>query len=272
MVSSEFSRTPEQPETTVARFVTRAWEHPLLTEQTREFRANSLATIRQNLDTHGIPLDRVIAIPVGSFLWATDQDSDIDYLLVYKDLQGEVAEKKEFMRRLKAAEEQPIADMHLIKMLPESGLIRERSHGVASALLVTPDSFLVDEGHLAPAIRLRIMDNFTDRPVSFWDECTGYFDRRFKNWAKADVLDNEQALDWKRGYRYYTLLEKRGLQTRTNQERGAMVWEEAFMKAKDSFVPPGFYTYQNALIHSGGEVRIDSRFVATGIVANQAGQ
>jgi len=270
MRSAEITHLAEQPTTTLSRFITRAWEHPLLTEETKHFRAESLAAIQNNLTCHDISLKDAIAIPVGSFLWAAASDSDIDYVVIYKDLQGEISERKEFMRRLKAAEEQPLGELHLIKALPESGLIRERSFGVASALLLTPDDYLEDQGMLAPAMRLRIMDNFSQHPDEFWSGLTAYFDRRFRNWAMTDLYADKQRLDWKRGYRYFTLLEQRSSQTKTTQERGAMVWENAFVKAKDNFGPPGFYTYQNALIQTDGSLQIDSRLASTGILPSAA--
>lgn len=270
MSTIESLHVPERAAVTVSRFITRVWEHPLLTDRTREFRKKSLSAIALNMETHGFESDEYIALPVGSFLWGVDDASDIDYMVLHTDPRGDKRDRRHFYEKLKSAEEQPIGELHLVRALPRGALISDRNLQMAAALLLTPDEYLLDHAQGAGVLRLQIMDVFSQDPEVLWTNVREHFDYRFRNWALTDVLVNHERVDWKRGSRYFELLGMRGSQTKTCAVRGEDVWGDAFQRAKRKFTVPSFYTYQHALIQTEGSLNIDPRFASVGISSLEA--
>ncbi|MFZ2202582.1 MAG: hypothetical protein WAV56_04285 [Microgenomates group bacterium] len=68
----------------IRRFVTRVWEHPLVDEVTRRHRKQAKQKLSDILQKHGFDKESFITVPVGSLVWATDEQSDYDYQLIFR--------------------------------------------------------------------------------------------------------------------------------------------------------------------------------------------
>src|ERR1700733_11725361 len=78
---SETEVTPESVVDTHAlnRFVTRIWEHPLVTDFTRQKRTEAFSAA----DNIAGSERGMLLVPVGSSIWVSGEHSDVDFILLH---------------------------------------------------------------------------------------------------------------------------------------------------------------------------------------------
>jgi len=270
--------------TQVRKFVTRVWEHPLVTESIREHRRNSIILIESALEIWGINKGDYIALPVGSALWAVNRDSDFDCVIFTKDEQTKIdvymAKKDLWMYR----------NCNVIGVFKEDD-IENPEHYIDSmlrcsafGLLFVPDDYIAGSSDvLAPRMRIALLSYLrtNDPKGELWEKVKEHFNFYYRNWAEnRPPYDRNQDGSLKnRQQRIGPLLEHRS-RSLTKQERKegardkgekeekknrAELWKEKFQDALNSFKIPDFNTYYQAMGERAGQVRIHERYKARGI-------
>lgn len=252
----------------VGRFVTRIFEHPLVDEQTRKHRETAVNKLEKFAETYGIDKSNFFTIPVGSLIWATNKESDFEYIMIFDSQESFAAAMSAFNAGgedefyQKAKEEK-------IHILGSSGFLVEDlvPHDNYFDYLFTPDEYIGGNIDLARKARLGII-NYIDSKG--WDEerwqrrMGVQFDVGIRNWDKNDVpmafRYRAMTLHKDRTSRINERLEKRALLTSNPEE-----YKLAFSKARENINVPDFKTYKDAILATNGEVHIFPKYVAQGI-------
>lgn len=236
----------------VSQFITRVWEHPLVDDRLITFRQDALTLISENMKRHGIEDTEYIGIPVGSFLWAVNDESDIDvHIIQVLDEDTQTSDS-----RFDNSEVAPIDDIHFVSL--EDDHVSTYPPTSHLALLLTPDDYLLGNTERAGSLRLELL-NMVEKESSqyrFWDSPDSVlksrqFDRYFRSWGMKEE---------KRIKRFEEKVTLRSSQTYNDD-----AWRKGFYRALTNIQVPVFDIYKSALLQTGGKLSLDSQFSSRGI-------
>ncbi len=149
------------------KFVTRMWEHPLLTDETRNKRETALTYLREKFPN----LQEIILIPVGSSVWITDDESDVDFVLIHtpKANRNEIHTIDTVMEN--SREDANVPSLHMVSHQEFSDILNYESElkNLANAFF-TPDEYCVGDLNLLKEIRIRTLDLNSYSPKPYSDE------------------------------------------------------------------------------------------------------
>lgn len=230
----------------VEQFVTRVWEHSLLTSETRQFRKTALeelASIAENVD---VGQEEYVGIPVGSFRWIPNKMSDYDYLLIA------IGGKALFFNSIDARTNYMIGKCQLHVVNSCRGVLSRPTGDIGTQLLLTPDDYIAGNIPAARNLRLSTIQRMRDLVTEdAWESEGGIFNEFIRYWDESSP---------KRAMRYHS-----ALQQRANQTHNPRKWMEQFENAKNNLQLPSFEVYYDALQQTEGALHINPRFVAQGI-------
>lgn len=257
------------------KFITRTWNHPLLDSRTIEHREEAKTKLANILVESGVMLNDFFTVPIGSLLWATDDQSDFDYHLVT------IGKKSSYIFNFNQEEYHQFYDrcdlenvwfsMNHLMDVSEYG----HSPYTVTNLLFTPDEYIV--GNLAAAQNVRLLYANRLKPnVGFdlwvnniWGIVENYWERFFRNWDDLS-LENSQSGPVIRHPKENPERERRAridrnLARRSQQSSSPQRYIEAFTNARQRMNIIDSRIYSNAIIATNGALSINNRFNAIGI-------
>lgn len=264
---SEIEASPEPKTDTHAlnRFVTRVWEHPLLTDLTRRKRTEALSAANQII---GDEKDMFL-VPVGSAVWVSGQDSDVDFILLHgpnasREKIEQIGSRLSENERAHPDPTRPVLDFAGIHEF-EDTLDFNNDKDYLALLFLTPDEYISGDQEFLRQLRLRALNqiNYTDSARN-----SSYFGvwlqneidiqlRNIKNWPVKHFSDpNSQHYP-----RYEEARHDRAAKSRVQPRR----WMQKFHRAMTNFSPPSFQEIQASINASGGQIHIEDRYRAQGL-------
>lgn len=241
------------PLVTVRKFVTRVWEHPLVTDTTRIARANGKAKVSRLMEQHGIAQDRYFALPVGNAEWIARKESDHDTIVFTSD--QDAADK---IRAI------PSANTGLVDIITADSILRlpHIHENWPYNVLYIPDDYIVGNIDLARHVRRYLTDSRdSETRHRFQLYAPGLFRTFFRDWKANEWYENSNSLTSnKRSERFDKALEVRSQQTHV-----PAVWKRVFLKNLALMESPDFSTYSAAMKISNGALALSERWRAQGI-------
>ncbi|MCA9308376.1 hypothetical protein KC980_02600 [candidate division WWE3 bacterium] len=241
-MSAELFNTVESPEPTqayshVARFVHNVWEHPLVTPDLVEFRAEALSAAQDCLgvlpETHG-----VFALIAGSTIWGhSDQASDYDIFVVSSrpDAVEPVKDTAPYTHLNR------VIDLTVDYCPPVYGM-NELNNCIGVPLLYTPDQFIVGDLVYARWLRQCIVANCTK--ATWAKPINEFFKYHVAKWPYQDGTYD------KRWYRFKRMLDHSSIKFKNPN------WKNDFAQALDKINLPDLDVYRMALEHSQGALEL----------------
>lgn len=266
LIESEDQYSPREK---VGRFITRVWNHPLVDEKTlthRNLARERLATVLNKFD---IDKNDYFTVPVGSLIWATDDESDFDYQLVFESKEKlSQALNKLNQRRAEFDQELSSNKIHIIQgnFIYKSLYINPE---MCASLLFTPDNFIGGNVALAASTRLQAVQTLmsNEQPAETWEKVVQ--PRFFFFFSHWDDLEHPLSQKYKRQTSKSRSRSKRieaRLEQRANQTKYPKRYKEVFMKAKNAITLPEVDVYASAIQKTKGELTIIERYSANGII------
>ena len=262
---SETEISSEVPADTHAlnKFVTRVWEHPLVTDFTRQKRAEAFsAADRIAGDERGILL-----VPVGSSIWISGQNSDVDFMLLHSP---NVSEDKINQVGTALDENQQAQDPNK-PVLQYAGIHQlgdifnfQNDMDSLALLFLTPDEYISGDHDLLKQLRLRALNQANyDEPARSH--------RYFANWFQSGVGQQLRNIkEWPVRYfsnphddHYPRYME--ALQDRAAKSALPRRWMQKFHQGMTNLYPPSFEDMQAGVNASGGRIHLEENYRAQGI-------
>lgn len=276
---SERTEQPSQikePEATrevdeVRQFITRVWEHPLIDEVTRRHRERAKQKLSNILQKYGINRGSFITVPVGSLIWATDEQSDYDYQLIF----GSREDSTNFYAILKKSqlqEELKRDKVSIVANFPCSGDYYIENPAHCANFFFTPDEYIGGNINLTRKLRLEAVqrmdrDNYSQED---WEFVVGSrFDIFFRKWDDLSVhlswhyKDKKEDIERDRTRRIDERLKLRASQTHRPKS-----YIKVFKRLRSEIKIPTFKTYSRAINSTHGFLNLVQRFEAIGIDPN----
>ena len=245
----------------IETFVTRIWEHPLLTSKTSEHRNKGKKLFEEYLSQKGLNKDDYVGIPFGSSVWITDDNSDFDFNVIAKNKQSKIA-----LSGLLFQEGTPhglsIDNIGNLDTIESGGSIPY----YLKDMFFTSDDYLSGNLELAKNTRSKMASFMQSDSHSFWEkELIEHFDHYYKGWP----VSKEYTLGYPdgaikgeiRSARTNNAIVERGLLTKMGPEKYAV----NFAIALHNFTVPKLDTYLKGLKYSNGQLHIRSYAKSQGI-------
>lgn len=234
----------QDPSITVRKFVTKVWEHPLVTRQTLDHRMRFKPEVHGLMERYGIQRDQYCAMAGGSLTWITTQESDFDAVVITKD-----QKTADMIAAI------PGKDMGEVDIVASDSATRlpHINENWPYNLFLVPDEYIGGDLMFARNLRRELTSRFDyalrNRFEQYMKSLFFYF---YKQWHISQWYQNANPLtSKKRQKRFNAALEVRSAETHVPEE-----WKQAFLNNLQSLHPPDFETYANAMKKSNGELSL----------------
>jgi len=253
----------------LSQWLLHMWKHPLLDETTIRHRLkandgfNNMMDFIIQRDVTGLinPQSVVAGRMMGGDLWFANADSDHD-VWIYgsdKDIADQLKSnwwslRKDFLR------EKFGIDIVGVKSIDDrDNLLHLARSGLAISMLVTPDSLLLGNTHLAQAARLKLVDQIDLLEPSMifdiWDSTDSklqkHFKEYFKNWAFAPTRGGEERKAAKKRE-----FEQRLQVVAVRKHIDPGQYTEQFYKLIARFKLPDFEIYRDVMRQTEGKLEL----------------
>ncbi len=252
------------PHNTLAKFVTRIWEHPLLTAQTRRKREEALSLV----DSRYKDQEGILLVPVGSSIWISGDNSDVDFMVLHQpDKEQELREVENALKDNRIDHDGLKPMLHFAGQHSLKGKFNFESDINSLALLfLTPDEYITGDHEWLKELRKKslilqnydgseseyIHDNFEDEFYSSIVEGL----KRVREWPSRKFA-NEYSTHFPR------FLD--ALFDRAHRTRNPKKFTNLFYRNLSRLSPPDFRTIDAEIQSSHGEIHIDQRYIAQGL-------
>lgn len=246
------------------KFVTRVWEHPLVTELTRQKRAEAFRAAHEIVrEDKGILL-----VPVGSSLWVSGEDSDVDFLNIRTRSipEARVIEIENLLdeNRLASQPDPTKPILHAAGGFIVGDRLQYHDLDALAVLFLTPDEYISGDHDLLRQLRLKAVD-----PTNYTGSAKAI--ANFGSWFNAEVQDRLHRIkEWPVkdfGYPYddHYIRWKAAMDDRAAQSNYPRKWQEAFHKGFSELRVPDFESIRSNIQTTGGEIHLDSKYKAKGL-------
>ena len=226
---------------------------------------------RTLLQKHGFDKESFITVPVGSLVWATDEQSDYDYQLIFRSNEDSenayaIFKKDQLWEELKREK------VNVVANFPCSADFYIENAAHCANFFFTPDEYIGGNIDLAKELRLKTIqrmdrDNYSQEDWAF--VVGSRFDIFFRKWDDLSVHLSWRYKDKKEDVkRDRTRRIKERLKLRANQTHRPKSYIEAFRRSRNEMRIPSFETYSRAMNSTHGSLNLVQRFEAMGINPN----
>jgi len=237
----------------IRKFVTKVWEHPLVTETTRRHRLKLKQKVADLMSKNGMTEKQYIGLPIGSSVWISLSNSDYDVILFGAN--DEVARKIEEISPVKTGMVDIIASGSV-------NYIHKINEKWPYYLFYIPDEYITGNLEIAHNIRTSLTDELHPNNRDRFDKyAPDLFKTFFRDWDNDDWYKNYNPLEvGRRKERFNKAFEIRSLQNH-NPDR----WKNAFAKNLSAIQSPDFTTFSEAMKMSHGALTLINSGKAQGI-------
>lgn len=248
----------------VEKFTTQIWQHPLLTQQTQRNRMLGKSYLEERYQNQ----EGLLFIPVGSCIWISDEESDVDYVRLHKpQLLPSIIEQT--VVDINEAHHNPVDGMpslHLASYYPiPSQLNFEEHFPYLSLLYMTPDEYIVGDHNWLHNLRIQALDqrNYDGQETRHIFDFSGAISATIKE--KFFKLKSWPGKHFAQEYATHYPRFMNALAMRSQASNFPDTYPQEFYEQLTSLKPPLHETYHRAMQQSGGRLHLQPRYAARGI-------
>jgi hypothetical protein len=239
----------------VRKFVTKVWEHPLLTEATRHHRQELKKMVDDLMKKNGISKEQYIGLPVGGSTWISRGiGDDFDVILF--------GENEEVVRKIEEITPNQTGDVDIITF-GSAKHIHNINENWPYNIFYIPDEYIVGNLQIAQEVRKSLTGQLhPDNRERFDRYAPQLFNTFFRDWNKDLWYKNQNPISaGKRAERFNIALESRSLQSHSPDK-----WKSVFIHNVNTITSPDFTTFSRAMKISNGTLTLLNNQKAQGIL------
>gem|GEM_PF-4438318 len=230
------------PPLILEEFVTKLWNHPLLTQTTEVHRKKLRVAFEKVIQDNHLDSTKYFAIPVGSAMWIATNESDLDiriYALTDED-------RRQFFNTRYTKEKIEIKDFGIKKGVDYTYTKRQ-----LIPLLFTPDEYIMGNIAFAQSVRSLLVAQMALEADRWNKEIDEYFNNRIKGWVDGKVDAELEQAD-KRQQRVADVIEQKAREAGVSLQ----TYKDYFVNWFNDLESPSLSVFSEALQNSNGELKL----------------